>query len=401
MNPKVEWLQYNLIPVRSIDPNDEDFSDLEPLKKVFGKARVVMLGEQSHGDGATFLAKTRLVKFLHQKMGFDVLAFESGLYDCHLAWERIVARDNPEEAIRKALWRVWANSAQTQALMDYLVQAAHGSSPLQLVGFDTQFTNRISKENFAQDFLRAVPSQPSDAVRACLQGLVEWAYYDGPPPDAQTQRSFFRYVRQTRFQLRKEGSFQSRLWDRILAGAVVDARRYWEKWSEAAGGSLRDKEMGRNLRWLLKNIHPNRRVIIWAANTHTGLDYQSASFVGRKKNHGFVPMGWHVRKVLGEKVYSLGFISAEGQRGLYRESPEPLPELKRGDLEYWLHKTLLKAGILNLKKLPEDHWLQRPIIAHPVGHFRMKGVWPQSFDGLFYIRRMTPSTPSSPIEPKS
>ncbi len=51
---KVEWLQKNAVRIRSIDPGDDDFSDLMPLKKIIGNARVVQLGEQSHGDGATF-----------------------------------------------------------------------------------------------------------------------------------------------------------------------------------------------------------------------------------------------------------------------------------------------------------------------------------------------------------
>src|SRR6476646_1280732 len=79
---RVAWLKEHAVGLRSIDPADEDFADLEPLRKVIGDARIVQLGEQSHGDGATFHAKARLIKFLHQKMGFDVLAFESGLYDC-------------------------------------------------------------------------------------------------------------------------------------------------------------------------------------------------------------------------------------------------------------------------------------------------------------------------------
>ena len=41
----------------------------------------VLLGEASHGDGAALLAKGRLVRYLHQARGFDVLVWESGFYD--------------------------------------------------------------------------------------------------------------------------------------------------------------------------------------------------------------------------------------------------------------------------------------------------------------------------------
>ena len=56
------------MPVLSIDPMDTDFGDLEALVDKIGTSRVVMLGEESHGDGATFQAKSRLIKFLHQRM---------------------------------------------------------------------------------------------------------------------------------------------------------------------------------------------------------------------------------------------------------------------------------------------------------------------------------------------
>jgi erythromycin esterase len=65
---RVKWLKQNAVRVRSVDPKDEDFRDLMPLRKILRNTRIVMLGESSHGDGGTFLAKTRLIKFLHQKM---------------------------------------------------------------------------------------------------------------------------------------------------------------------------------------------------------------------------------------------------------------------------------------------------------------------------------------------
>lgn len=66
---RVSWLADHAVRLRSIDPADDDFRDLEPLRVTLAGVRVVLLGEQNHGDGTTFLAKTRLIRFLHERMG--------------------------------------------------------------------------------------------------------------------------------------------------------------------------------------------------------------------------------------------------------------------------------------------------------------------------------------------
>jgi len=81
---KTKWLSENAMPIHSIDPNDDDFADLMPLKHILGSARIVMLGEATHGDGATFYAKQRLVRFLHEVMGFNVLAWEAHFFRIRL-----------------------------------------------------------------------------------------------------------------------------------------------------------------------------------------------------------------------------------------------------------------------------------------------------------------------------
>src|SRR5206468_6044731 len=52
---RVTWLAQHAVRVRSVDPADDDFRDLEPLRATLQGVRVVMLGEQDHGDGTTFL----------------------------------------------------------------------------------------------------------------------------------------------------------------------------------------------------------------------------------------------------------------------------------------------------------------------------------------------------------
>ena len=77
------------VPVTTIEPDSNNYKDLEPIGNAIGDDRIVMLGEQSHGDAPTFLAKTRLIKYLHEKKGFNVLAFESDFFGLNDGWERI------------------------------------------------------------------------------------------------------------------------------------------------------------------------------------------------------------------------------------------------------------------------------------------------------------------------
>jgi erythromycin esterase len=85
MAERVAYLKTNALVVSNVEPNNEDYTDLAPLKQALQEVTVVGLGEPIHHDGSAFKAKVRLIKFLHQELGFSVIAFESGFYDCYKA----------------------------------------------------------------------------------------------------------------------------------------------------------------------------------------------------------------------------------------------------------------------------------------------------------------------------
>lgn len=149
----VEWLESHALKVRSVEPDDDDFQDLEPLRQVLGDRRVVMLGEQSHGDGTTFLAKTRLIKFLHQELGFDVLVFESGLYDCHKVQAFLEDGWPTLEALQQGVYSIWTGSQQVRPLVDYLSETASIGQPIEYAGCDSQFTGSASAQFFVDDLV--------------------------------------------------------------------------------------------------------------------------------------------------------------------------------------------------------------------------------------------------------
>src|ERR1041384_4031950 len=139
---RIGWLVEPAIPIRSIDPRPGDFGDLPFLKGAIGNARAGELGEQSHGDGAVFLAKDRLVKFLHKEMGFDVLVWESGVFDCGEADRAL--RDpkrDVEDAWKEGVFGIWAASAQVRPLLDYIRATEGGERRLEVAGDDCQFSS--------------------------------------------------------------------------------------------------------------------------------------------------------------------------------------------------------------------------------------------------------------------
>ena len=61
------------VKISDINPGAEKLGDFEKIGNAIGDAQIVMIGEQDHGDATTFLAKTQLVKYLHEKKGFNII----------------------------------------------------------------------------------------------------------------------------------------------------------------------------------------------------------------------------------------------------------------------------------------------------------------------------------------
>ena len=76
-----EWIKNNHQEITNLEADNSDFSDLMFLKSLLEGKRLVQLGENSHGVSEFNKAKVRLIKFLHEIMEYDVIAFESSIFD--------------------------------------------------------------------------------------------------------------------------------------------------------------------------------------------------------------------------------------------------------------------------------------------------------------------------------
>src|ERR1700722_11666933 len=145
------YVQGNTVWLSTIHPDSADDSGLKAIGRAIGDARVVMLGEQDHGDAPTYLAKTRLIRYLHEKMGFNVLAFESDFFALNEGWERL-SKEAPaiDSFIRADIFPVWAECNTCRELLySYIPGTYKTGRPLELAGVDNQLILRYSVRHLA------------------------------------------------------------------------------------------------------------------------------------------------------------------------------------------------------------------------------------------------------------
>jgi erythromycin esterase len=408
VGPRVAWLEKHAVRLRSIEPCDEDFADLEPLVSLIGDARIVQLGEQSHGDGASFHAKTRLIEFLHQRMGFDVLAFESGLYDCRKAWERFRAGDDPLAAAQQGIFGIWTQSFEVRPLLEYLSRTARTPRPLELCGFDCQLTARGSRDSLLAElgaFLAAtdpglIETDTWKVARETVQGLMSNEHRFSAPQRKSGRAALeaFRESLASPSVARVHSPRDAAFWRQMLTSLTEQLEVHWSRQEKAErraeDNNRRDAQMARNLIWLADSHYPDRKIIVWAATFHIMRNAPNLTrIVGGGTYEQTVPMGHPVREHFGERVYTLGFAAYEGERGRPWTAAYPLAPPGKDTFEDLCARAGLENAVVDFRSAGKDgEWLRRPLVARPLGYSPMRGDWTTVLDGMVFTRRMTPTT---------
>lgn len=115
-----EWLQQHAIKLATTDASADD-SDLLPLLPLVANARIVALGDATHGTHEFFTMKERLVPFLIARAGFRVVAFE-GPYEFEKLDEFVrTGNGDPAAALRISDYFF----RNTQEILDLLYAIRH------------------------------------------------------------------------------------------------------------------------------------------------------------------------------------------------------------------------------------------------------------------------------------
>jgi len=308
---------------RSARPLRDD-SDLDPLMERIGDARIVLLGEASHGTSDFYTWRDRISRRLITEKGFDFIAVEGDWPDCYLLNRYVKGRPSGGDSARDVLrgfdrwptW-MWANEEVVE-LAEWLRSHNEGVDDERRVGFyGLDVYSLWESMDVVTRYLRRVdPEAAERAARAygCFdpygEDVQEYAMATALVP-TDCEQEVLRILGELRergpdFQNDGREAFFNAEQNALVA---INAERYYRTMVRggAASWNVRDTHMIETLGRLLDHHGPDARAIVWEHNTHVG-DARATDMA----RAGMVNVGQLARERWGGDVVIAGFSSYRG-----------------------------------------------------------------------------------------
>lgn len=273
------------IVARAAEPfGSIDSADLKPLLQRIGGARVVLLGESTHGTSEFYRMRARITRELIERRGFTIVAVEADWPDAarvdHYVRDRKVSPADWQAFARFPTW-MWRNR-ETATFVDWLRQWNLAREPAQRVRFAG--LDLYAMHNSIDSVLRyldGVDRQAAEVARHRYGCLTPWqsdpaaygrAVLTGGyrSCEGEVVRMLEDLLQRRLGQVRRddEGLFEALQNARV----VRDAEGYYRAMYYGAHESWnrRDRHMCDSLRQLLEFHGPGARIVVWAHNSHVG-----------------------------------------------------------------------------------------------------------------------------------
>lgn len=409
-----KWANDHAYSLSSIQPETfngqkipaNKFDDLEMLKPLLHDKRIVFLGESSHGVAQFNLAKTRLIQFLHQDMGYNVLAFESGMGNVMNAQGQI-DKQAALQTMKDAIFGVWWTK-ETLPLFDYAKSTQATEQPLVLTGFDIQQQGAFTNGDWLQN--PKLAQQFNEAEKQ----LAEWSSGKDLKGYQKVKATIIDVYKQVKSQIQiKEKELQAaypkephivKLMDRTLADRIRLADEYIELTIQSnidieqnnieaflQTMEWRDQAMMENLLWLAEEVYPTEKFIVWAHNDHI-----------RKAQSDVMGSPYPV-KLMGERLpdiykkysYVLGLYMTSGETANNMGEPMPVLPPVKGSIEDILSSTNKPYTFIDLRNRQNERgnsWMFEPRLSYSWGMIQESLVPRDQYDGLLLIDQVNKPT---------
>lgn len=385
-----------LLLLSNINYCEAQINITETFKSELKYAQIILLGEPTHGEGNVFEYKTELIRYLHDTLRFDIIAFESGFYDVHHA--QIQIEENPQvearEYIRRAIFPIWVNSLEFQPFLKYFDK---NKNDLKIAGFDNQLTGKYSRETLLKIIQEELPSNTTKDINFILLRNAFAHFeenYDFPPNilykdlDIEISNLIKAVERSINFSNDKNWMLFALNNIRVLARDYSNKKdiEINESTWKASYSNTRDSMMAQNIIKLTK-LYPNKKIICWGASTH---------FMGDPKEtadtslYDYKPAGLYLRKHFKEKLKSIAFISSDGEYGSFGNT-KTLEIKDTSSIEHIIKQVQLDNKKDSSLVLKNTAWADQSFTSSCLENNALKAKWSAIFDILIYLPKYTTS----------
>jgi erythromycin esterase-like protein len=363
-----------------------------PLVDAIAGARIVLIGEASHGTHEFYQVRAALTQALILQKGFSVVAVEADWPDAYRVnrWVRHLSRDPDAKTALADFGRfprwMWRNTDVVEFL-DWLRGVNGTRDDANRIGFyGLDLYSLHSSIEAVLAYLQKV--DPSAAERAryrysCFEHFGEDTQAYGYAATFGLSKSCENDVVAELVELRRRAADYASRDGRIAADEyffaeqnarlVRNAEQYYR--SMFAGRSeswnLRDAHMMETLRNLLAHLHRTSasepRVVVWAHNSHLG-DARATDMAAR----GELNLGQLVRQEYGRDAFLVGFTTHTGAVTAASNWDEP-PQRKRvrpslnGSYERLFHEAGLPRMLLLMRDVQLRDALKQPRLERAIG----------------------------------
>ncbi len=169
----IEWVKHNAVPLATVEAG-HGFNDLAAFGKIVGEARIVSLGEPTHGTREAFQLKHRLIEYLASEKGFTIFSIEANMPEAYRLNAYVAGGEgDPNELIAGMYFWTW-NTEEVLDMVQWMrrYNAEHPGRPkVQFTGFDMQTSDVAAK--IALEFIQKHAPDLAESARPALENVAK------------------------------------------------------------------------------------------------------------------------------------------------------------------------------------------------------------------------------------
>ena len=397
-----------------------DDADLDPLLKRIGDARVVLIGEASHGTSEFYRMRAEITRRLITEHGFTIVAAEADWPDAAKIDNYVRHHDVPpsewKSFVRFPTW-MWRN-VETQGFVDWLHEYNADLSIDRRTGFfGLDLYSLYTSVQEVTKYLDDVDPSLARLARVRYGCLSPWesdpAAYGHAALTGRYRHCEDDVTAMLVDLLKKRQDYAPFDGDKIFnieqnAALIASAEQYYRimYYGSRASWNLRDSHMFSTLKRVLNHRGAGSKAVVWAHNSHIG--DASATEMSARGEHN---IGQLCREEFADRSYHIGFGTNDGTVAAASDWDGPL-EIKNvrpahaQSFERLFHESEVPALYLPLGKGSDDALrtgLMTPRLERAIGviyrpdselasHY-FEAVLPKQFDEYVWFDRTSAVTP--------